>query len=129
VRVSLDTHVFLWAVTVDPRLPAPVAEALLDPSVEVFVSAVCVWEVAIKVSVGRLALPATVDLVDAIGRSGFRELPVTARHAAATVELEPIHRDPFDRLLLAQAGVEELTLVSVDDQVRRYPGVRFFPEP
>jgi PIN domain nuclease of toxin-antitoxin system len=74
-------------------------------------------------------VPATLELAEAIERSGFRELPVSARHAAATADLEPIHRDPFDRLLLAQATVEGLVLASVDDQLRRYPGVRFLPDP
>lgn len=129
MTLLLDTHVFLWAVAGDERLPTEVATRLSDPGVEVFVSAACIWESAIKWALGRLPIGDVDRLVGAIADSGFRELPVTAAHAAAVAELEPLHRDPFDRLLLAQARTEALTLVSFDAQVRRYPGVEFLPAP
>jgi PIN domain nuclease of toxin-antitoxin system len=127
VRLSLDTHIFLWAVTGDRRLPDAAAEAILAVDTEVHVSAVCVWEVAIKAALGRLGTLDPARLVGAIEGSGFLELPVTATHAAATTHLEPRHRDPFDRLLIAQAQVEHLTLVTVDEQVRRYDNVAVLP--
>lgn len=127
MSLLLDTHVFLWAVAGDDRLPIEVATRLSDPTVEVFVSAACVWEAAIKWALGRLPLDDIARLVGAITDSGFRELPVRAAHAAAVAQLEPLHRDPFDRLLLAQAQTDALTFVSFDDQVRRYPGVEFLP--
>lgn len=126
MRLSLDTHIFLWAVTDDRRLPAPLAESILDPRTEVFVSAACVWEITIKVGLGRLAVPDIALISEAIDASGFVELPISARHAAATGDLELLHRDPFDRLLLAQARTEGLTLATVDAEVRRYGGM-FLP--
>jgi PIN domain nuclease of toxin-antitoxin system len=127
LRFSLDTHIFLWAVTGDDRLPATVADALLQVDADVYVSAVCVWEAAIKSSLGRLSVE-PARLVGAVQDSGFTELPITAAHAAATAGLEPLHRDPFDRLLIAQARVEGLTLVTVDAQVRVYNDVPIFPD-
>ncbi|MEX1163206.1 MAG: type II toxin-antitoxin system VapC family toxin [Nitriliruptor sp.] len=126
MKLTLDTHIFLWAVTDDRRLPDQVRAVIEDPAVQVYVSAACVWEIAIKVGLGRLDADPAV-LVRAIGDSGFEELPVTAAHAAAVGRLEPIHRDPFDRMLLAQAVVEDLTVATVDEAVRRYPGVRLLP--
>lgn len=126
MRLSLDTHIFLWAVTGDPRLPDVVGDALVDTEVEVYVSAVCVWEAAIKAALGRLQAEPT-QLVAAIRDSGFTELPITAAHAAATAGLADLHRDPFDRLLLAQARVEGLTLATVDAQLLAYDVVPCFP--
>jgi PIN domain nuclease of toxin-antitoxin system len=126
VRLSLDTHVLLWAVTDDDRLPPEVGEAILDPANEVLVSAACIWEVAIKAGLGRL--PVDVDaLVEAVPASGFQPLPVTAAHAAGVAALEPSHRDPFDRLLVAQARQEDLVLATVDAQVRQYAHVDVLP--
>lgn len=126
MRLSLDTHMYLWAVTADPRLPEEVRRVLEDPASAVYVSAACVWEATIKVGLGRLdADPA--ELAAGIGRSGFIELPVTAAHAAAVGRLEAVHRDPFDRLLVAQALVEDLTLATVDAAIRRYPAVPLLP--
>lgn len=127
MRLSLDTHILLWAVTGDVRLPAELSALLTDLDNEVHVSAVCVWEAAIKAGLGRLPGLDVHDLVDAIRQSGFSELSVSARHAAGVVELDPLHRDPFDRLLVAQALEEDLTLVTLDEELRRYPGVRFMP--
>lgn len=93
--------------------------ALLDPGNDVMVSAVSPWEIAIKVAVGRLSL--TGDLTAEIERFGFRELPVRFAHGAALRGLPPLHRDPFDRMLVAQAQHEGLTLVTRDPQVRAYP--------
>lgn len=121
MRVLLDTHVYLWALQDHPRMPAAFVEALRDTRNTVFVSAVCVWEAAVKHVAGRLDLSEDVDLVAAIARSGFQELPITAAHAARAATLPAIHADPFDRLLVAQAMEDDLRLATVDDQVRQYP--------
>ena len=119
----LDTHVYLWALQDHPRMPASFAEALQDTRNAVFVSAVCVWEVAVKHAAGRLDLGEDVDLVAGITRSGFRELPISATDAARSATLPAIHADPFDRLLIAQAMEDDLRLATLDEQVRQYPDV------
>lgn len=126
MRLLLDTHVFLWALTDDARLPGDVRRVVEDPTSTVFVSAASIWEATIKIGLGRLdAEPAA--LAEAIVASGFLELPISSLHAAAVADLEPLHRDPFDRLLLAQASVEHLVLATVDDAVRRYPAIAWLP--
>ena len=123
MRLLLDTHVYLWALQDSPRLTRAFAEAIRNPANTVFVSAVCVWEAAIKQAVGRLELGPDVDLAGDIGASGFEELHITAIHAARSAALPRIHADPFDRLIVAQALEENLRLVSVDAEVRAYPGL------
>ena len=118
MRILLDTHVFIWAVTDSRRLRAP-ARALLSGADEVWVSAASIWEIAIKARIGKIAGDATA-LSHAIGQSGFRELPVSARHAAGVATLPLHHGDPFDRLLLAQAACEPLQLVTADSALAAY---------
>ena len=123
MRLLLDTHVYLWSLGSPDRLSARLQAALQDRQVPVYVSAVSVWECAIKRRLGRLSFPDHIDLVAAIDASGFAELPVTAAHAARTETLPDLHRDPFDRLLIAQALEEGVTLVSADARVHAYPDV------
>ena len=112
MRLLLDTHIFLWTVADDARLHRN-ARHLIEQADEVFVSAVSIWEIAIKVRLGKLnADPAR--LVDAIADSGFMELPVTARHGAVVAGLPLHHNDPFDRLLVAQAISEPMYLLTAD---------------
>jgi PIN domain nuclease of toxin-antitoxin system len=116
VRLLLDTHVLLWwdeGERLDPQ-----ARHAIEAATEVFVSAVSAWEIAIKTALGRLDPVRTV--AEAIEECGFQELPVTVRHAAAVAGLPFHHRDPFDRLLVAQAKVEQLTVVTRDPTFRRY---------
>ena len=120
MRLLLDTHVFLWWLANDPALRSSVQEAVGASEAEVYVSAVSVWEVAIKVGLGKLP-PTPMPLAEAIDRCGFRELPIRARHCAATAELPRHHGDPFDRLLVAQAQAEDLVLVTDDRVLKRYP--------
>jgi PIN domain nuclease of toxin-antitoxin system len=115
VRLLLDTHALVWWDT--GALPAPVTRRIQRAS-EVFVSAATAWEIAIKVALGRLRMTSSVAEVAAA--YGFRELPVTFAHAHRVLGLPPVHRDPFDRLLVAQAGVEELTLLSRDRALAEY---------
>ena len=121
----LDTHVFLWWCAGDPRLPAVERQAIKDGANDVLLSAASVWEMAIKQALGRLQLPEPPSA--AVARLGIERLPVTFEHAEATVSLPPLHRDPFDRLLAAQARIEGLTLVTRDPLIRSYPGVAFLP--
>jgi PIN domain nuclease of toxin-antitoxin system len=118
VRLLLDTHIFLWAVTDGERLTAEARRLLLDAD-EVYVSAASIWEIAIKAALGRIS--GDVDqMVAAVSASGFQELPITARHAASVARLPAYHRDPFDRLLVAQAMTEPLVLVTADAVLGRY---------
>jgi PIN domain nuclease of toxin-antitoxin system len=117
VRLLLDTHVVLWWLLDDPTLSDEVKEHL-DDDPDVRVSAVTVWEVAIKQSLGKLEGPH--DLAEEVAGSGFRQLPITVEHAVAAGRLPPLHPDPFDRMLVAQARCEGLTLVTRDPQIHRY---------
>lgn len=113
----LDTHVFLWWRGDPGRLPAPVLEAVAGADL-VFVSAASAWEAAIKVALGRLELPEPLEA--GVLASGFERLPITFTHAEAAAALPPHHRDPFDRMLVAQARLEDLVLVTHDRQLARY---------
>lgn len=114
----LDTHVLLWALTDDPRLDPTAREAIVDGRTEVLVSAASTWEMAIKSRLGKLRIPD--DLIQQLEAARFEHLPVTLEHGLAVGGLPDHHRDPFDRLLVAQAQVEQLTLVTHDPQLHRY---------
>ena len=117
IRLLLDTQILLWALAGHRRLPRE-ARRLIDDH-EAIVSAASIWEIAIKVSIGRLdADPAAVQ--QALDPSGFEELAVTGEHAARVVQLPLHHRDPFDRLLVAQSLVERLVLLTADSQLAAY---------
>jgi PIN domain nuclease of toxin-antitoxin system len=122
-RLLLDTHVLLWWLTGDKRLSATAHDLLRDPDHEVFLSAVLVWEMAIKAAKGRLHLPVSAGALaaDVIAEDGFRPLAIELEHAAEVQALPALHGDPFDRLLIAQARVEGLTLVTSDRQIVQYP--------
>jgi PIN domain nuclease of toxin-antitoxin system len=123
----LDTHLIVWAVVDDPRLPAPVRDAIDDPAQDLAFSVASIWELAIKASLRKSGFdvdPRQVRRV--LLAAGVRELEITAEHAVAVADLPLIHGDPFDRLLLAQAEVEGMTLLTADRLLARYPGpVRF----
>jgi PIN domain nuclease of toxin-antitoxin system len=116
MRLLLDTHVLIWW-DAGERLSAAATRAIREAD-EVLVSGASAWELAIKASLGKVI--AQRPLADAIADSGFTELPVLVRHAESLASLPPLHRDPFDRLLVAQAITERLTLVTRDEQVRQY---------
>ena len=118
MRLLLDTHAFIWAVTGDRALTAA-ARRLINKAEAVYVSAVSIWEVAIKAPLGKIDADCD-ELLDAIEASGFIELAVSARHASAVAKLPPLHKDPFDRLLIAQAQTEPLRLLSADPVLARY---------
>lgn len=122
MRFLLDTHVFLWLAEDDPRL-TPLSRSLFaDVSHEFFLSAASVWEMAVKASIGKLSLATGLDrLVRGGIERGIRSLDVSSSHALAVEHLPFHHRDPFDRLLVAQALGEGLQLVSCDEQLDAYP--------
>lgn len=121
MRLLLDTHILLWTAGRSDRLPSE-ARALIAACDPVF-SAASLWEIAIKRGLGRPDF--RVDpgrLHAALMANGFEELPVRGIHAAAVAGLPPVHRDPFDRILVAQASTEEIDLLTSDPVVARYPG-------
>jgi len=118
VRLLLDTRVLLWWLGDDSRLRPGTREVIADPTNDVLVSAVSFTEIAIKLSVGKLSAPA--DMLGALAHEGFDELPLLARHSTVLRDLPFHHRDPFDRMLIAQSISENLTLVSYDDRLTQY---------
>ncbi len=121
MRLLLDTHLLLWAAASSGRLPGGALELLKDTSNDVYYSAASIWEIAIKSSLRRKDFRIDVaQLLETLPKMGLVELPVTAAHAAGVTRLPPIHRDPFDRLLIAQSIVEPLTLLTNDALLERY---------
>lgn len=128
-RLLLDTHLLLWWLDGDPRLPQDVMERVRARDAQVFVSQASLWEMAIKWSLGRLQVD-LAELERQVPQQGFQWLPIRNRHLLAVAELErdDQHRDPFDRLLVCQSRVEPLLLLSCDDKLRRYgPTVVVWP--
>lgn len=117
MRLLLDTHAVLWWLAGEPIAP-PAKEAIAEPTNDVFVSAAAVWEIAIKRAIGKLILDGSV--VSALDAGGLDPLPITARHAEEAGALPPHHRDPFDRMLIAQARLDGLTVVTRDPMFDRY---------
>ena len=120
-RLLLDTHLLLWWLNGNPQLPQAVVERVQAPEAEVFVSQASLWEMAIKVSIGRLLVDLP-ELERQVPLQGFRWLPISNAHvlAVAGLETDGVHRDPFDRLLVCQSRVEPMLLLTVDSQLRSY---------
>jgi len=124
VRLLIDTDLLLWAVAEPQRLPGSTRERLESADNDVLFSAVSIWELAIKIQIGRLNLPVSPEeIARAAASMGFEELPVTSSHAAAVMRLPLHHRDPFDRLLVAQAIQEPARFLTVDRLLGRYSEV------
>lgn len=119
MRVLLDTHVYLWWLLDSPRIAPSAAEVIADPATVVCVSAASIWEASIKSALGRLDTDG-IDLAVEVGRNGFVEFGVSAAHGWSAGRLPPHHRDPFDRMLVAQARHEQLLLVTDDELLARY---------
>ncbi len=123
MKLLLDTHLFIWAALAPARLSPAARSAISAADNELLFSAASLWEIAIKRSLGR----ADFDVDPRVLRRGllenlYRELPITGAHSVATDLLPPLHRDPFDRILVAQALSEGITLLTADPIVARYPG-------
>lgn len=122
MRILLDTHVLIWWATADPRLSQRARDLIQDPANEIVVSAISALEIAIKAGRGSLTVGGSARqfVDDEVLASGFRPLPLTFDHAVRVYDLPPIHRDPFDRVLVAQADVERIPIVTDDAMVRQY---------
>lgn len=118
MRLLLDTHIFLWWVNGDKRLPKISLEKIKEAD-EVYLSSASIWEIAIKMGLGKISGNMNA-LVQEIHNSHFLELPVTSQHAAATLGLPDLHRDPFDRILIAQAISEPLVFLTADPKLKKY---------
>ena len=123
MKLLLDTHLLLWAAGSPDRLPAEARHLLADPQNELLFSAASMWEIVIKQSLGREDFQADARVLRrGLLDNGYAELMITSEHAVAIASLPPIHKDPFDRVLVAQSMVEGITLLTADSRVAQYPG-------
>jgi len=123
LKILLDTHILLWWLDANPQLPQQAIGLIRDPENTIFVSAVSLWEIRLKQSLGKLRLPA--NFVERLAAESFENLPLTAAQTGRIGQLAWVHRDPFDRMLVAQAQAENLVLLTVDEALTGYgPAVR-----
>jgi PIN domain nuclease of toxin-antitoxin system len=123
VKLLVDSHLLLWAAGSPERLPAKARSLFEDPDHALLFSAASLWEIAIKRGLGRSDFQVDPRLLRrGLLDNGYSELPVTSEHAVMLDALPPIHKDPFDRMLVAQAQVEGITLVTADAIIGKYPG-------
>jgi PIN domain nuclease of toxin-antitoxin system len=123
VNILLDTHTLVWLDTDASKLSAKAVDYLTDPDCRLLLSVASIWELAIKVSLGKLTLSADLEtvVIDQTTKNPIELLPVTAAHALRVRHLEYFHKDPFDRMLVAQAIIEDATILSADPVLRQYP--------
>ena len=128
MKVLLDTHLLLWAAADPHRLPAAARDEIENPANELVFSAASLWEVSIKSALGRPDFSVDSRLLRrGLLDNGYHELPITGEHAVGLAALPPLHKDPFDRILIAQALAEALVLMTVDERIAKYPApVRCF---
>jgi PIN domain nuclease of toxin-antitoxin system len=119
MKLLLDTHVLLWALAMPEKLGASSRSALENPGNTIFVSAVSAWEIEIKRALGKLRAPD--DLEEQLRAARFSELPLRVRHVQELARLPELHRDPFDRMLIAQARADDLKLMTHDRRILAYP--------
>ena len=123
MKLLLDTHLLLWAASDPGRLSSESQDILNNPATELMFSTASIWEVVIKNALGRSDFCVEPQqLRDGLIQNGYHELVIRSEHVLAVGLLPLIHKDPFDRILIAQAQVENVTLLTTDDQVARYPG-------
>ncbi len=123
MKLLLDTHILLWTANEPDRLSVKALALLNDPDHELLFSAASIWEIAVKNGLGRDDFKVDVRLLRrGLLDNNFRELPIASEHAVFLESLPLIHRDPFDRILIAQATVEGITLITTDHLVAKYPG-------
>ncbi len=118
MRLLLDTHIFLWWLADDPALSAKAREVIGNGNNMVYISAASVWEISVKKSLGKLEAPENIEAI--VEQERFQKLPITLGHGEAAGQLPTHHRDPFDRMLIAQARCEDLILVTVDQDISKY---------
>ena len=123
MRVLLDTHTFLWFITADPKLSSPAQQTLAAGSNQLLMSLASVWEIAIKVGTGRLPISASLDtfIPEQLRSNRIELLPIVMEHTFEVARLPLHHRDPFDRIIIAQAIREGMPLVSADEAFDAYP--------
>lgn len=123
MKLQLDTHLLLWAASEPKRIPKSARALIEDPENEIFFSAASLWEITIKRGLGRQDFRVDPCLLRrALLDNGYRELPITSEHVIQVDQLPPKHKDPFDRILIAQAIVEGIALLTTDKKVADYPG-------
>ncbi|MDZ8108823.1 MAG: type II toxin-antitoxin system VapC family toxin [Nostoc sp. DedQUE12a] len=122
MRALLDTHAFIWWVTNNPQLSANARNAIADSGNTLFLSVVSAWEIIIKNKLGKLTLPEPVEqyIPSRLAINRFESLPIQMSHVLQVASLPDIHRDPFDRILIAQSQVENLPIVTIDQQITQY---------
>jgi len=122
MRYLLDTHAFLWFATGDENLSAVAKEIIENSKNNIYLSSASVWELSIKIIIGKLKLKKDLNkfIAENIAIYGYIPMPVTIPHALAIAKLPEIHKDPFDRILIAQATVEKMKLISSDGYITRY---------
>jgi PIN domain nuclease of toxin-antitoxin system len=118
-RILLDTHVFLWWLIDSPELGEQARQIITDSRNDIYVSAASTWEISIKRAIGKLTAPSDISKI--IEDEGFLSLAITTYHGDQAGELPPLHRDPFDRMLIAQAQAEGLILMTNDGLIKQYP--------
>ena len=128
MRLLLDTHALLWFYLGDPQLSRPAQDSIIDPHNIKLISPASYWEIAIKLSIQKYTLQVSYDefIQEAVFDNGFEILPIEPRHTGALISLTFHHKDPFDRMLIAQATVEGIPIVSVDSKFDPYPITRLW---
>lgn len=122
MKILLDTHTFLWWIEDDPQLSTVARTMIEDGAHQLFFSAASGWEIAIKSQIGKLRLPENIDqfITEQIYRNNFSVLPIQLSHTLHVHALPLLHRDPFDRILIAQSAIEQMPLLTIDPQIARY---------
>ncbi len=122
MRCLLDTHIFIWWITDDPRLGQCARDAITDPTNELFLSAASTWEIMIKARLGKLVLPERPEafIDNQLATNRVEPLPITVQHTMGLKSLEDVHKDPFDRILIAQANCGDLVLITDDPWIKKY---------
>ena len=121
MNILLDTHAVKWFFDDDKRLPKSAIEAIYTPESNIYISMASIWEMAIKLSIGKLQLNGGIaNFFDAINDNGFRLLDITPEHTIEVIKMPFIHRDPFDRMLIAQAMIEDMVIMTIDTNITKY---------
>jgi PIN domain nuclease of toxin-antitoxin system len=122
MKLLLDTHIFLWYITADPRLPQLFSDEIRDPKNEVYLSVASLWEILIKYNLGKLPLPQTPEILipSERRRHSIKSLSLHENAVKELINLPDLHRDPFDRIIICQANAANMTIVTVDNQIQNY---------